>query len=126
MKKIILLLLVCVEFLVTAPLTASGLGTSKISLNSEREPNVLPTQVRPPYQIGYTVYYRSPRDRKWTLEGFHLERGDAESAARRLRRLGFRTKVRSRAEAERRGDLGSRTRSNMSASGELIQKSKVE
>jgi hypothetical protein len=43
-----------------------------------------------------------------------------------LRRLGFRTKVRSRAEAERRGDLGSRPRSNMSASGELIQRFKVE
>jgi hypothetical protein len=134
MKKIILLLLICAEFLVTAPLTATALDTSEISLNLARETNVLSTQVRPPYQIGYTVHYRSPRvgvasrleNREWTLEGFHLEQRDAENAARRLRRLGFRTKIRSRAEAERRGDWGSRPRSNMLASGELIQKFKVE
>jgi hypothetical protein len=126
MKKIILLSLACAGFLVTAPLTANALDTQEVSLNSDRETNVLPTQVRPPYQIGYTVHYRSPRDQKWTLEGFHLERRDAESAARRLRRLGFRTKVRSRVEAEHRGDWGSRPRSNMSASREPIPKSKVE
>ncbi len=126
MKKIILLLLVSAEFLVTAPLTATALDTSEISPNLAREKNVLPTQTRPPYQIGYTVHYRSPRDREWTLEGFHLERRDAESAARRLRRLGFKARVRSRAEAERSGDGGSQPRSNMLASGELIQKSQVE
>jgi hypothetical protein len=104
MKKIVLLL-VCVEFLVTAPLTATALSTPEISLNLDRETSVLPTPVHPPYQIGYTVHYRSPRDRKWTLEGFHLERRNAESAARRLRRLGFRTKVRSRAAAERQSNL---------------------
>ncbi len=106
MKKIILLSLVCADFLVAAPFTVNALGTQAVSLNSDRETNVLPTQVRPPYQIGYTVHYRSPRDEKWTLEGFHLERRDAESAARRLRRLGFRAKVRSRTEAQRRGDRG--------------------
>jgi hypothetical protein len=122
MKKIILLSLVCAELLVTAPLVVNALDTPEVSLKLVRETNVLPTQVRPPYQIGYTVHYRSPRDQKWTLEGFHLERRDAESVARRLRRLGFRTKVRSRAEAELRGNWGSLPRSNMSASGELIQK----
>lgn len=126
MKKIILLSLVCAGFLVTAPLRVNAVGTPEVSLNSDRETNVLPTQTHPPYQIGYTVHYRSPRDRKWTLEGFHLERHDAESAARRLRRLGFRTKVRSRSAAERRGDWGSRPRSNMSESRELFQKLKVE
>jgi hypothetical protein len=96
---------------VTVPSTANPLSTQNLSRNADshserlrqREPNVLPTQVRPPYQIGYTVHYRSPGDRTWTLEGFHLARRDAQSAARRLRRLGFRTDIRSRAEAERPG-----------------------
>jgi hypothetical protein len=112
MKKIILLSLVCVEFLVTVPITANPLSTQNLSRNADshserlrqREPNVLPTQVRPPYQIGYTVHYRSPGDRTWTLEGFHLARRDAQIAARRLQRNGFRTKIQSRAEAERRSD----------------------
>jgi hypothetical protein len=106
MRKIIFLSLVCVGFLGAAPLTVNALDTQENSLNLEQEKNLLPTQVRPPYQIGYTVHYRSPSDRKWTLEGFHLERRDAENAARRLRRLGFRTEVRSRTEAQRRGDRG--------------------
>jgi hypothetical protein len=104
MKKIIILSLVCVEFLVTVPITANPLSTQNFSRNLDREPNVLPTQVRPPYQIGYTVHYRSSRDRKWTLEGFHLARRDAQIAASRLRRNGFRTKIQSRAAAERRRD----------------------
>ena len=103
MKKIILLSLVCAEFLVTASLTANALDRQEVSLSLDREQNVLPTQTRPPYQIGYTVHYRSPRDKKWTLDGFHTERRDAERAARRLQRSGFRTQIRSRAAAERRG-----------------------
>lgn len=103
MNKILPISLVYIGFLVTTPVAANALGTQKVSLNLDRETNVLPAQDRPPYAIGYTVHYRSPRDRKWTLEGFHLERRDAERAARRLRRLGFRTEIRSRAAAERRG-----------------------
>lgn len=106
MKKIIFLALVCAGFLVTAPLTVNALDTQAASLNLEREKNILTTQTRPPYQIGYTVHYRSPRDRNWTLEGFHAERRDAELAARRLQRSGFRTKVRSLAAAERRRNGG--------------------
>ena len=101
MKKIIFLPLLYAGFLVTAPFTANALDTQEFSLNLVREQNVLPTPTRPPYQIGYTVHYRSPRDRQWTLEGFHAERRDAELAARRLRRLGFRTEIRSRAAVER-------------------------
>jgi hypothetical protein len=112
MKKIILLSLICVEFLVAIPTTANMLSTQKFSRNSDshserlrqRDQNALPTQTRPPYQIGYTVHYRNPGDRKWTLEGFHLARRDAQIAARRLQRNGFRTKIQSRAEAERRSD----------------------
>jgi hypothetical protein len=103
MKKIILLLsLVCAEIIVTVSLTANARDTQEFSLSLDREQNILPTQTHPPYQIGYTVHYRNPRDRKWNLEGFHAERRDAESAARRLRRSGFRTQIRSRAAAERR------------------------
>jgi hypothetical protein len=107
MKKIIIISLVCAGFLVTVPIEANTLDSQTASQNSVVETTVLPIQVRPPYQIGYTVHYRSPRDKKWTLEGFHLKRRDAESAARRLRRIGFITKVRSRSETERRGDWGS-------------------
>jgi hypothetical protein len=104
MKKIILLSLICVELLVTVPSTANPLSTQNFSSNADLQPNALPTQTRPPYQIGYTVHYRNPGDRKWTLEGFHLARRDAQIAARRLQRNGFRTKIQSRAEAERRSD----------------------
>jgi hypothetical protein len=102
MKQIIPISLLSIGLLVTAPFAANAIGTPEVSLNLEQKTNVLPAQVHPPYQIGYTVHYRSPRDRQWTLEGFHLERRDAESAARRLRRSGFRTKISSRAAAERR------------------------
>jgi hypothetical protein len=100
MKQIISILLLSIGLLVTAPIGANALGNPEVSLNLDRETNVLPAQVHPPYQIGYTVHYRNLRNRKWTLEGFHAERRDAESAARRLRRLGFRTEIRSRAAAE--------------------------
>jgi hypothetical protein len=114
MNEIIPISLLYIGLLVTNPFAANTLGTQEVSLNLDRETNVLPAQNRPPYAIGYTVHYRSPRvggaspleNRKWTLEGFHLERRDAESAARRLQRLGFRTEIRSRAAAERRSGGG--------------------
>jgi hypothetical protein len=102
MNKIIPISLLSIGLLVTMPFAANALGKQEFSLNLDREKKVLPAQFHPPYTIGYTVHYRSPRDRKWTLEGFHLERRDADRAARRLRRLGFRTKISSRAAAERR------------------------
>jgi hypothetical protein len=102
MKQIVPIALICMGFLVTAPFAANALDLPEVSLNLERETKVLPAQVHPPYAIGHTVHYRSLRDKKWTLEGFHAERRDAERAARRLRRLGFRTQIRSRAASERR------------------------
>jgi hypothetical protein len=105
MKMIILLSLVCAGLLMTVPIEANALDSQIDSQNSGVEMNVLQAQTHLPYQIGYTVHYRSPRDRKWTLEGFHLERRNAERAARRLRRLGFRAEVRSRTKAERPGGL---------------------
>jgi hypothetical protein len=101
MKQIIPISLLAIGLLASAPFAAHAIGIPETSMNLEQKTKVLPAQVHPPYQIGYTVHYRSPRDRKWTLDGFHLERRDAERAVRRLRRLGFRTQISSRAAAER-------------------------
>jgi hypothetical protein len=106
MNKIILISLVLAEFLVAMPLTVNALDSQTVSQDFDDEVKVRISQVRPPYQIGYTVHYRSPRDRKWTLEGFHVERRNAERAARRLQRSGFRTQIRSLAAAERRRSGG--------------------
>jgi hypothetical protein len=102
MNKIIMISLVSAGFLVTMPFEANALNSQAVSQNFGAEMNLPISQGRPSYQRGYTVHYRSPRDRKWTLEGFHAERPDAERAARRLERSGFRTQIRSRATAERR------------------------
>ena len=93
---------VSVGFLVAIPFEANRLNSQTVSQNLLEETNLRVAQSRPTYQRGYTVHYRSPRDRQWTLEGFHAERPDAERAARRLQRSGFRTQIRSRAAAERR------------------------
>jgi phage replication-related protein YjqB (UPF0714/DUF867 family) len=106
MNKIILISLISVGFLVAMPLTVNALDSQIVSQNFDDEVKVRISQVRPTYQIGYTVHYRNSRDRKWTLAGFHVERRDAERAARRLQRSGFRTQIRSRAAAERRGNGG--------------------
>ncbi len=106
MSKLMLISLVSVGLLVAMPLTVNALDSQIVSQNFDDEVKVQISQVRPPYQIGYTVHYRSPRDRKWTLEGFHAERRNAERAARRLQRSGFRTQVRSLAAAERRRSGG--------------------
>ncbi|WP_309736278.1 hypothetical protein [Chamaesiphon sp. OTE_75_metabat_556] len=102
MNKIVIISLVSTGFLVTMPCEANVLNSQSVSQNFEGEINLPISQGRPSYQRGYTVHYRSRRDRKWTLEGFHAERPDAERAARRLQRSGFRTQIRSRAAAERR------------------------
>ncbi len=81
---------------------ASELNSQPANQNSDGQVNLPITQSRPTYQRGYTVHYRNSRSRKWTLEGFHAERRDAERAAMKLQRSGFRTQIRSRAAAERR------------------------
>jgi hypothetical protein len=102
MNKIIIISLVSTWLFATMPFDANALNSQEISQNFEGEINLPISQGRPTYQRGYTVHYRSPRDRKWTLSGFHAERPDAERATRRLQRSGFRTQIRSRAAAERR------------------------
>jgi hypothetical protein len=102
MNKIIIISLVSTWLFATMFFDANALNSQEISQNFKGEINLPISQNRPTYQRGYTVHYRNPRDRKWTLEGFHAERPDAERAARRLQRSGFRTQIRSRAAAERR------------------------
>ena len=41
----------------------------------------------------FAVYYRNRGDRQWTFEGYHDNRRDAQSAANRLERRGYRTYV---------------------------------
>jgi hypothetical protein len=106
MNKIIIISLAYTGFFVMMPFEANALNSQEVSQNSEEKMNLPISQGRPTYQRGYTVHYRSPRDRKWTLEGFHAERPDAERAARRLQQSGFRTQIRSRAAAERRRNGG--------------------
>ena len=84
------------------PVVANELNSQSVNQNFEGKVNSPITQTRPTYQRGYTVYYRSPRNRQWTLSGFHAERRDAERAAMRLQRSGLTTQIRSRAAAERR------------------------
>jgi hypothetical protein len=106
MSKITTISLVSTGLLVAMPFQANALKSQPVSQNLLEKTNLRVAQDRPTYQIGYTVHYRSPRDRKWTLEGFHAERPDAERAARRLQRSGFRTTIWSRAAAERRRNGG--------------------
>lgn len=95
MKKIILLALVCTGFAVTTPFTAHALDSEKIGQNLDREPNMLMAQYRRNQnrQRQFSVYYRNPGNRQWTLEGYHDNRRDAQSAANRLERRGYRTYV---------------------------------
>jgi outer membrane lipoprotein-sorting protein len=104
MKKIILLALVCTGFAVTTPFTAQALDSEKISQNldshserlRQREPNmssIAQYRRNQNRERRFSVYYRSPRDRQWTFEGYHPNRQDAQRAANRLQRRGYRTYV---------------------------------
>jgi hypothetical protein len=104
MKKIILLALVCTGFVVTTPFMAHALDSEKISqnLDRDREPNMPLAEPRGTTiaqyrnqnrQRQFSVYYRSPRDRQWTFEGYHPNRRGAERASNRLQRRGYRTYI---------------------------------
>ncbi len=99
-----LFLLVCTGLIATMPMSAKALAPQQVvSQNLYGETNLLIAQDRDnrnrPRQ--FTVYYRSPRDRQWTLEGPHPDRRDAERAARRLERRGYKTYVQVSREAHR-------------------------
>ena len=104
MNKIILFSLVCTGFLVNIPVAANVLDSQTVNQNFPGETNVLISQFRRNQNRDrqFSVYYRSPRDRQWTLEGPHANRRDADRAANRLQRRGFRTYVQVSQEANRR------------------------
>jgi hypothetical protein len=104
MKKIILLALVCTGFVVTTPFTAHALDSKKIGQNLDLEPNMSLAEPLLDARIAqfrrnqnrdrqFSVYYRSPRVRQWTLEGYHANRRDAQNASNRLQRRGYRTYI---------------------------------
>ncbi len=112
MNKIILLTLVSAGLVVTMPFKAAALdpqnsqnlvdGASSVE---HQQPNVLIAQYRRDRmrqnrrdrmrQRQYYVYYRSRRERRWTLEGSHPNRRDAERASNRLERRGYLTYIQS-------------------------------
>ena len=95
MNKVILLSLACMGFLVTMPFKANALNSQTVSQKFDGEINVQLAQFRRDRDRDrqFSVYYRSPRDRQWTLEGSHSDRRGAERAARRLERRGYKTYV---------------------------------
>jgi hypothetical protein len=103
MNKIMLFLLICTGLVAIVPMSAKALAPQIVSQNLHGETNLLIAQDRDNRnrQRQFTVYYRSPRDRQWTLEGPHPDRRDAERAARRLERRGYKTYVQVSREAHR-------------------------
>ena len=119
MNKIMLLLAVCTGFVATIPMSAKALDPQVVSQNLHGETNLLIAQNRRDQnydrernrdsrserlrQRQFSVYYRNSNDRQWTLEGSHTDRRDAERAARRLERRGYKTYVQVSREANRGG-----------------------
>jgi hypothetical protein len=103
MNKIILFSLVCTGLLVTIPVAANALDSQTVNQNFNGEANVRLAQFHRNQNRDrqFAVYYRSPRDRQWTLEGSHANRRDADRAAQRLERRGYRTYVQMSREANR-------------------------
>ena len=107
MNKIMLLLVVCTGFAATVPMSANALEPQVVSQNPHREANLLIAQYprdqnydrdqnyrrNQNRQRQFSVYYRNSNDRQWTLEGYHNNRRDAQRAAQRLERRGYRTYV---------------------------------
>ncbi len=106
MNKIILLSLVCTGFLVTMPFEVNALEPQQVSQSFPGTTNLRIAQFRRNQDRQFSVYYRSPRDRQWTLEGSHTNRRDAERAASRLQRRGLRTYIQLSRAVNRRMDRG--------------------
>jgi hypothetical protein len=108
MSKIISISLIYIGLLATTPFVANALNPQKSRQNFYGQTNLQLAQYRGRQEQRYYVYYRNPRDRVgiWILAGFHINRRDAERAARRWERRGYRTDIRLRREAEHHGGWG--------------------
>jgi septal ring-binding cell division protein DamX len=95
MNKIMMLLVVCTGFAATMPMSANALDPQVVSQNLHGETNLLIAQYgrNQNRDRQFSVYYRNRGDRQWTLEGYHANRQDAQRAANRLERRGYRTYV---------------------------------
>lgn len=108
MNKIITISLMYVGFLASTPFTANALDPQNSIQNLHAPGNLQLAQYRGRQEQRYYVYYRNPRDRVgiWILAGFHVDRRDAERAARRGERRGYRTDIRLRRETNHHGGWG--------------------
>lgn len=113
MKRMIFLALVGTGFVVTTPFASQALDLEKVGQNfdvhserlRQREPNMLIAQYdRDLYRDNlyrrdryrdrqFSVYYRDRGDRQWNLASNHNNRRDAQRAANRLERRGYRTYI---------------------------------
>ena len=95
------------------PVAANTLDAQTVNQNFNQESNVRLAQFRRHQNRDrqFAVYYRSSNDRQWTLEGSHPDRRDAERAARRLERRGYKTYVQMSREVNR--DMMNRDRDMM-------------
>ena len=85
--------LVCMGFVASVPMSANALDPQVFSQNLRGETNLFIAQYRRNQDRQFYVYYRSANDRQWTREGSHTDRRDAERAAQRLERQGYKTYV---------------------------------
>jgi hypothetical protein len=93
MNKIVLFSLVCTGFLSVIPSQVNAADLAQVSQNFYGETNVLVAQNIRNQNRRFSVYYRNRGVRQWTFEGYHNNRQDAQRAANRLQRRGFRTYV---------------------------------
>jgi hypothetical protein len=91
MKKIIFLSLVCSGFIATTPHPANALNPQPHSQNLSSKSQPMLAQYRRDRR--FSVYYRSSGYQQWTLDRAYPNRREAEAAARRLARRGYRTYV---------------------------------
>lgn len=112
MSRLISISLIYIGFLACTPCVANALDPQQTRQNFYGQANLQLAQYRGRQEQRYYVYYRNPRDRVgiWILAGFHVDRRDAERAARRWVRRGYRTDIRLRREADHhnRWDWGRR------------------
>jgi hypothetical protein len=102
MSKLISISLICMGFLASAPVVVNALDSQQSRQNVHGQANLQLAQYRGRQEQRYYVYYRNPQDRVgvWILAGFHVDRRDAERAARRWEQRGYRTDIRLRREAD--------------------------
>jgi hypothetical protein len=90
MKNTMLLALVCAGFAANLPAVATNVPQS-VEQNISSSTDLIAQYRRNDRR--FDVYYRYRGDREWILENSYVNRRNAEAAARRLERRGFRTYV---------------------------------